>query len=316
MLPVIIGLPFLVYLSSVQPGAALVRLVFERGEAVRGSDAVPLERPMVEARLDVPLEIAGWPTALLDVYAPVDPVPGSLPIVLWIHGGGFIANSARDLAGFARVLADEGHVVAALEYTRAPEARYPTPIVQANAALSWLKENAADFGGDASRFFLGGDSAGAQIASQLAAVESDADFAAAVGVQRSLEDGDLRGVILYCGLYDMETVAATRFPALRTFLWAYTGHRDWLSFPRIAELSTTRNLTAAYPPTFLAVGDADPFESQAFELRDALVATGVSVTTQFWSARGLGHEYQFDFRLPEAVETLGNTLAFMREMAR
>src|SRR5690606_42069973 len=53
----------------------------------------------------------------------------------------------------------------------------PGPVVQANAALDYLQEHAADFGGDMSRIFIGGDSAGAQIASQLSAVLSNSELA-------------------------------------------------------------------------------------------------------------------------------------------
>ncbi|HEY0934233.1 MAG TPA: hypothetical protein VGD91_10880 [Trebonia sp.] len=56
--------------------------------------------------------------------------------------------------------------------------------------------------------------------------------------------------MLFCGLYDMRTVGSSGFPALRTYLWAYTGARMWTSYPAIDQLSTVRQVTPAYPPTF------------------------------------------------------------------
>ena len=113
----------------------------------------------------------------------------------------------------------------------------------------------------------------------------------------------LRGVVLFCGLYDMSTVGGTGFPALRTYLWAYTGVRDWTSYPAISQLSRPGRSPRRYPPTFLTVGDADPFRFQAAELASALRRDAVPVTTLFWNGTGdhLGHEYQFNFTLPQAA---------------
>lgn len=144
-------------------------------------------------------------------------------------------------------------------------------------------------------------------------MQTDSVLADAVGVRAALAPGELRGVVLFCGLYDMQTVGATGFPALRTYLWAYTGTRDYTSFPDIDQLSTTGTATAAYPPTFLSVGDADPFRSQAAELATALAARGVPVTDVTWDGTGdnLGHEYQFDFRLPQAAEAFTDAVSFL-----
>src|SRR5690606_38172619 len=141
---------------------------------------------------------------------------------------------------------------------------------------------------------LGGDSAGAQIASQLAAVQTNPELAAKLGLTPGVPRDRLRGVVLYCGAYDLDTLGATGFPGLRTFLWAYTGHRDWADAPFADQLSTTEQATSDYPPTFLTVGDADPFESQGRELAAALQERGVPTDTLFWDdGEGLPHEYQF-----------------------
>ena len=62
---------------------------------------------------------------------------------------------------------------------------------------------------------------------QLAAVQTNPTLATAMDLSPAVA---LRGVVLFCGLYDMRTVAGTGFPALRTYLWSYTGARAWTSF--------------------------------------------------------------------------------------
>ncbi|UUT35298.1 alpha/beta hydrolase [Microbacterium elymi] len=188
------------------------------------------------------------------------------PVVLWIHGGGYVSGSAARLAPFTRRLAGQGYIVASLDYSLAPESRHPVPVRQANAALGFIRDHIAEYGGDPQRVFVGGDSAGAQIASELAVVVTNPVFAGVLALEPSLHSASLRGVILYCGLFDMSTVAATRFPHLQRYMSSYTGYDDWERAPFIAQLSTTVQASAAYPPTFLTVGDADPFESQSKEL--------------------------------------------------
>jgi acetyl esterase/lipase len=307
-----VAVAFAVYYTSVQPGAALVRAVFQGGAQVDPPTGFAATAPTVtETR--VPIHAPGAPAAAIDVYRPRSRAASPRPVILWVHGGGFVANTAAQFRDWFILLAARGYVVAGLDYSLAPQTRYPAPVRQANAALAWLGRHAARFGGDPDRLAVGGDSAGAQIASQLAAVETSPRLAAAMSLTPGIPAAHLRAAVLYCGLYDMSTVGGTGFPALRTYLWSYTGTRNWRADPRIGQLSTTRQATAAYPATYLTVGDRDPFRTQATELAGVLRTRGVPVTTLFWSGHGLGHEYQFKFSHPEASTNLNRTLAFLAQ---
>ena len=307
----VVAVPVVLNRVSVQPGAAMVRAAFEAGPAVTVGPDFDTAASAIDTQFDIPITVAGAPDATIDIYS--RPSATDSPMILWVHGGGFLSGDSRQVGPYATMLAAEGYVVASLDYSIAPAAKYPTPIQQGNAALDYLEDNAPALGGDSNIVFVGGDSAGAQIASQLAAVQTNPALAEAMGLTAALQPGQLRGAVLFCGLYDMSTVGATGFPALRTFLWSYTGYRDWLAGPVIDQLSTTQQATADYPPAFIGVGDTDPFQTQGFELAAALKARGVDVTTQFWNGTGagLGHEYQFNFTLPEARETFTNTLKFL-----
>ncbi|MEF2979284.1 alpha/beta hydrolase [Subtercola sp. YIM 133946] len=302
------------YQVSVQPGAAIVKAVFEAGsEVTPPADYESIAQTVTETRgVVITAPTPGTPDSTLNLYAPSIPHTG-LPVVLWIHGGGFISSSADTVKQYVTMLAAQGYVVANLDYSLAPDARYPVALEQANAALSYLGTHATDFGADPSLLFVGGDSAGAQIASELAAVQTNRALADSVGLAAAVTPVDLRGVVLFCGLYDMQTVGSIGFPALRTYLWAYTGARDYSSFAAVDQLSTTQTATNAYPPTFITVGDADPFRSQADELAASLSGRGVPVTSLTWDGTGdrLGHEYQFDFSLPEANTAFTDTVRFL-----
>ena len=307
----------ILYQTSVQPGAAIVAAVFERGRlGTPPAGVAQIARTVTGQRVPVPAP--GAPTAYLDIYTPDGEGGQPRPVILWIHGGGFISSSAATVADYAILLAHAGYTVASLDYSLAPGSRYPVPVRQGNAALRFLRANAGRFGGDPARIVLGGDSAGAQIASELAAAQTDPGLARSAGLTAAVPSGALRGVVLFCGLYDLRTVGSTGFPALRTYLWAYTGVRDWTSYPAIDQLSTVLHVTSGYPPTFLSVGDADPFASQAAELASALRRHAVRLTTLFWTGTGdhLNHEYQFNFDLPQARTAFQRTLAFLAATTR
>jgi acetyl esterase/lipase len=301
------------YNVSVEPGAALVKSVFEAGQEVTPSTRFSIIRTKVTESKNVTFSSPGAPQSHVNVYAPRRKSTKPLPVILWVHGGGFVSSSADTVKDYAIMLAARDNVVVNLDYSLAPGAQHPVPVEQANSALQFIEAHATEYGGDPTTVFLGGDSAGAQIASEEAAVQTNPGFAAVLHIQPALSPGVLRGVILFCGLYDMDTVSSTDFPALRTYLWAYTGFRDWTADPKINQLSTTKTATGQFPATFISVGDADPFQTQEAEFARTLRAKGVPVTALTWTGTNdhLGHEYQFNFTTPQAETAFQDTLSFL-----
>lgn len=250
--------------------------------------------------------------SVLDIYHPEN-INESIPVILWIHGGGYIGGSKDSRQDYGMALAEAGYLVANINYTLAPEQLYPGPIFQANEAIAYLQQHAAQYGGDMKRLFIGGDSAGAQIASQVAAVISNAELANTLEILPAIAADHLSGALLMCGLFDMQTVRTTEFPNIDKFLAAYTGAEPFESYQRIDELSTVNHITPAYPPVFITVGDADPFFSQSEELVSILQSHQIAVDSVFFegSNKGLKHEYQYALDTVDAQETLEKTLNFL-----
>lgn len=254
--------------------------------------------------------------SVLDIYYP-ETIDKALPVILWIHGGGYIGGSKDKRKHYGMALADAGYVVANIDYALAPKQLYPGPIIQANAALEYLLMHAAQYGGDMSRIFIGGDSAGAQISSQLVAAATNPALASAVGITPAIRPETLRGTILFCGLYNMETVRDTAYPRIDLFLNTYTGTERFEAFGRINELSMVDHITEAYPPAFISAGDADRLASQSVELAETLEAKGTAVDAVFFegSGKGLGHQYQFTLHTEDAQATFEKTLSFLADQS-
>jgi acetyl esterase len=111
------------------------------------------------------------PHHTLDVYRPVKRT-GPLPVVLYVHGGGFRILSKDTHWLMAIAFARRGYVVFNINYRLAPQHPFPAAVEDGCAALAWVVENAHRFGGDPGRLVLAGESAGANLVTSLAIATS------------------------------------------------------------------------------------------------------------------------------------------------
>jgi len=103
----------------------------------------------------------------LDIYAPAD--AKDLPCLVWFYGGGLTGGSkaGRGTVAAARRLAEEGIVVAVADYRLSPQVKYPAYVEDAAAAVAWVHAHAGEYGGDATRVFVGGHSAGGYLTNMV-----------------------------------------------------------------------------------------------------------------------------------------------------
>lgn len=101
----------------------------------------------------------------LDLYLP-EGGQKNFPTLVWFHGGGLTAGQKdnKETVPIAQVYARAGIAVASVNYRLSPQATYPAYIEDGAAAAAWIKKHIADYGGDASRVFIGGHSAGGYLA--------------------------------------------------------------------------------------------------------------------------------------------------------
>ncbi|WP_339303759.1 alpha/beta hydrolase [Paenibacillus sp. FSL R5-0519] len=266
---------------------------------------------------NVPYADQGRNDSTLDIYYP-SATSEPLPIVLWVHGGGWVLGDKADIANYAVQLAKQGYVVVSMNYALAPDTTYPIPVVQTNQALNYVKNHVSEYQGDPENLFLAGNSAGAQIASQTAAVVTNPSLAKLMNITPSVQPEELRGVLLFCGPYNLSTVAETGFPLIRTFLWSYTGVKTFEDYPRLNEMSTVLQTTEAYPPAFITSGNDDPLTSQSIELAQVLKRLDVDTETLFFSnsSEKLGHDYQFDLKSDAGQQAIRSAVRFMQQYSR
>ncbi|MGH9039120.1 MAG: alpha/beta hydrolase fold domain-containing protein, partial [Acidimicrobiia bacterium] len=104
-------------------------------------------------------------TVPVRIYTPAGAGPGPLPVLVWFHLGGFVFGSVDWIDPISRTLANRsGCVVVSVDYRLAPEHPYPAAVDDAWTAVTWVAEHAAEIGADPARLAVGGDSAGANLA--------------------------------------------------------------------------------------------------------------------------------------------------------
>ena len=91
------------------------------------------------------------------------------PVLVYLHGGGWVCGSARTHRKLGYRFAEAGFLVFNVNYRLAPEHPFPTPFEDCLAATRWAHRESARFGGDPTRVAVGGDSAGANLAAAVAA---------------------------------------------------------------------------------------------------------------------------------------------------
>ncbi|CAK7895406.1 hypothetical protein CAAN1_12S04940 [[Candida] anglica] len=225
----------------------------------------------------------------------------ALPVLVYIHGGGWTVGSLPEFDGWFRLAAYYGKIqVISLEYRLAPEWRYPVQLNEIKATLEWVYANASTLGVIPSKIALGGDSCGGNMT--------------AVTAQRTLKDPDFKvPIALQCLFYaeckipfevpsGSENFNAPYIPTQGVFLFAWhvvpagKNHVDWDITPLNGE-----NLSKL-PPAFFVTCGYDPLRDTGLYYAQKLQKEGVPV--EYLHNEDLTHGFlQFTPWSKRALET-------------
>ena len=217
---------------------------------------------------------------VLDVYRPLEHAAQGHPVLIFLHGGGFLRGDKSERENFGRYFSRHGVLTLLPNYRLAPESIWPSGAQDAASVFAWARDNAAQYGGDPRRIVIAGESAGA------------AHVAAAALVRRFHPPGGLAaaGVALVSGVYNAELERRAR----RQFGIATPDPRNEAYFgadlERHAQMSTVELIDAAPLPTFISYAELDPpqMQVQAGELFARLV-TRHGYDPQIEVVRGHNH---------------------------
>ncbi len=116
---------------------------------------------------DIPYVQNGHERHVLDIYTPEKTTDNSLPVMFWIHGGGWQQGDKTDVGLKPQVLTERGFVFVSTNYRLLPDVKMDVLIRDVAKSFGWVHRNIAKYGGDPKRIFVGGHSAGAQLAALI-----------------------------------------------------------------------------------------------------------------------------------------------------
>lgn len=276
-----------------------------------GSGVLEILKPALPRVQELQIPVRDGALLPARLYAPVDraeaPASG-LPVLLYLHGGGFTVGSVATHDALCRQLAHlAGCMVVSLGYRLAPEYKFPTAHNDAWDALQWLAAHAAGLGGDASRLAVGGDSAGGTLSAACAIQARDA------GLPLALQ------LLIYPGTTaHQDTDSHRRFahgPVLdgAVISWFFAQYvntpadrDDWRFAPLLAPD------VEGVAPAWIGLAECDPLVDEGVEYADKLRMAGVPVDLEIY--RGVTHEFvKMGRAIPEARQAHADMARALRE---
>ena len=239
---------------------------------------------------------------------PADQAPHTgLPLLLYLHGGGFTIGSIATHDVLCRELARlAGCMVVSLEYRLAPEHRFPTACHDAWDALAWLAARAQTLGADVARLAVGGDSAGGTLAAVNAILARDAGLPLALQLlfyPGCAAHQDTPSHELYAQGLVLES------PAISWFFGHYVTTRDEREDWRFAPLLAPD--VDGVAPAWIGLAECDPLVDEGIAYADKLRAAGVPVDLEIY--RGVTHEFiKMGRAIPEARQAHAHAAAALR----
>ncbi len=243
----------------------------------------------------------------LDVYYPQG--AALCPVIVNIHGGGFVYGTKEVYKRYCMDLARRGFTVVNINYRLAPRWKFPTPVEDIHNAIVWLVEQGEAYHADTDHIFMVGDSAGAQLASQYAAILNNPEYRTLFSLTRPDPGIRLQALGLNCGLYDMKSVAKDHRQGLEL---DYLGRKIANSDPRLDVLGA---ITPAFPPAHITTACHDFLRPAAKPMYDLLKANQIPCKLDIYGTEeneSIGHVFHVNILQPEAIRCNDEQAAFFR----
>ena len=318
ILVVLLLMVFWVY-NSPFPISMIVRMMFKKGVTVIPENYNEiLKQVAIERNISYQSK---YKKGYFDLIYPKNQ-KSSLPIIIWVHGGGFVGGDKSDVEEYAVQVASNGYIIANINYALSPEVKYPTQIYQLAEVFQFLTMNADEYNLDMSRVFFAGDSAGAHIVSQFALIQINKQYANMLNIKKVMDFRNIRGMLLFCGLYDVKEFlnisdnAFIKF-VVRQIIWGYTGIRNLAGNGILQELSVMDYVNKDFPATFITDGNKYTFTQQGINFVDELEAIDIDVTSVFYDTQEkIIHEYQFMMNNEYSYHTYQKVIQFLKNESK
>lgn len=228
-----------------------------------------------------------------------------LPVIVSVHGGGYVYGSKEVYQYYSASLSEHGFVVINFNYRLAPKYKFPAPLEDLTDVLSWITRNQNDYPIDVNNVFLVGDSAGAQIVSQYGAIYSNEEYCKIM--QLEIPDVKIRALGLCCGTYDLKKriIEEGKRGILKDYLTRNTAL--WGT-----KLDVLEAINQDYPPSYLFSAEGDFLKEECRPMAEWLASKGVICEYKIYGTEQTGHVFHVDMRNEFGVVANNEQIAFFK----
>ncbi|MBR5969561.1 MAG: alpha/beta hydrolase [Lachnospiraceae bacterium] len=248
---------------------------------------------------------------LLDVYRPEN-TEGSLPVIVSIHGGGWVYGNKEIMQFYCMSLAEHGFAVVNFSYRLAPEHRHPAMLEDVNSVFSWVLDHGAEYGFDTANVFAVGDSIGATMLGLYCCICNGSANPEVLEYPVRTPEGFLpKGLGLNCGLYNLVRGEELLIDDLASAYLPEGGTEG-----EFRDISILRHVSAAFPPSFVMTATEDFLAPQAKPFYDKLQSLGVPSEYRCYgdSEKEPAHVFHINIKLPVAGKCNDEQCAFFKRL--
>ena len=252
---------------------------------------------------------------LLDLYRPKD-TEGKLPVLLNIHGGAWVYGDKKVYAPYCMYLATQGFAVVNASYRLAPKHTFPAPLEDVGAMVEWVVDHAEEYGLDVSNLFFVGDSAGAHLATAYTAVQLNEAYANSFPGIKVDERFIPKGLLLNCGVFDIEVEWKKQGRALTPFLTDLLGEKPTVE--SVKQMSPAQFITSDFPSVHLTTSNGDFLRKHSYRLKEVLEKKSVEVVFKEYGEKKKpqGHVFHLNLKNKVGQECNADQLEFVKQMMK
>ncbi len=239
----------------------------------------------VEVKKDIIYASSNGRDLHLDIFKPKE-VEGPLPVVIYVHGGGWLWGQKENMWEEAAELASNGYITATVEYRLAKERIYPAAIDDIKAAVRWLRANSVEFGIQPDRIGAVGRSAGGHLVSLLGVTPEMKYFGELIGPPDP--SAAVQSVVTYSGAVDLVGVYS-RDPLSPTAFLGYS----LIEAPDLFEKASPINLVSSNSSNFLFIhGTKDHLGTHKEVVSMAAKLQSFGIKGEVYSIKDGGHDFE------------------------
>ena len=288
-----------------------VRTEFKNGDDLRDAG---LTTPEDIVRYDDIIYGGDSQWQALDVYCPKGTESRAFPVIVSVHGGGWVYGDKERYQFYCMNLAQRGFAVVNFTYRLAPENKFPAPLEDTNLVFKWIPRHTQQYSFDSKHIFAVGDSAGAHILALYSCICTNPGYAAEYSFYPP-KDFAPTAVALNCGVYtvSLDLGPDGHLDLTQQLMADYLPDKG--SEKELELINAAKHITPLFPPTFLMTSNGDFLKGQAPVLEAALAEKEIPHVSRFYGDKDhtLGHVFHCNVKSADAKLCNDEECAFFKE---